>query len=210
MNGFRLLLLLTLCGPAFAQTDAITVTASRTIDLSPDQIVFTLAVITEPTVTLNQVLEATQSIGLDASKLSTINVQQSYGPGSPRPTLSYVFFLSTTLAKFSETNDKVTSLRRALADQAPPMDAQMYGITVAPSDGSLDQARQALMPQLVSDARRRGDLLARAAGVTLGAITGVTELVGPELSSAYYGPYGPAGPSTLHSTYSLSVRFAVK
>ena len=85
MNGFRLLLLLTLCGPAFAQTDAITVTASRTIDLSPDQIVFTLAVITEPTVTLNQVLEATQSIGLDASKLSTINVQQSYGPGSPRP-----------------------------------------------------------------------------------------------------------------------------
>lgn len=55
MNGFRPLLLLTLCGPAFAQT--ITVTASRTIDLSPDQIAFTLAVITEPAVTLNQVLE---------------------------------------------------------------------------------------------------------------------------------------------------------
>ena len=211
MNRFRLFLLLTLCMSLFAQTDAITVTAARTIDLSPDQITFSLAVVTDPTVSLDQVLEATQAIGLDASKLSTINLMPSYGPGSPRPTLNYVFTLTTAFSRFRETNDKIATMRNSLSDKTPSMDLQVYAVAISPSDASLDQARQALMPQLIADARRRGDLLAKAAGVNLGAVVGVSEVFGsPDLSGVYYGPYGPSGPSALHTIYSLSVRFGVK
>lgn len=210
MNCLRLLIALTLAVPMFAQTDAIAVTATRNIDLSPDQITFSLAVVTDPTVSLDQVLEATQPIGLDSSKLSTINLVPSYGPGSPRPTLNYVFTLNVAFGKFSEMNDKLATVRRALADKTPSMDLQVYGVAISPSDASLDQARQSLMPQLIADARRRGDLLAKAAGVTLGGVIGVTELIGAAEGGIYYGPFGPTGPSTLHTTYAISVRFAVK
>jgi uncharacterized protein DUF541 len=212
MAALRSLFLFALCASAFAQTDGITVTVSRTIDLNPDQITLSLAVLTDPAVTLDQVLQATQALGLDASTFSTINFLPSYGPPPPRSNLSYVFNLTIAFSKLSETNDKLVAVRRSLADASPAMDVQLNSLVVSPTDAALDRARQGALPQLLADAKQRGDQLARAASVNLGGVLGLSESLGPatNLSGPYYGPYGPSGPSSLHTTYSLTVRYAVK
>ena len=71
----RFLALLALIFPMLAQTDSIAVSAIRTVDLNPDQITFNLAFGVDSDVSLDQVLQATQSLGLLARDLVGISSQ---------------------------------------------------------------------------------------------------------------------------------------
>lgn len=205
---FVFLTILTLCAPVFAQTDAIVVTATRSVTLSPDSVSFTLAILTDSNVTLDQVLQASQSLGLAASDLLSINSQQ-FGPSPTQLQLAYVFFYVGAFSKFGETNDKIAALRRSLGANSPPMDLQIYSIVASPSLAARQQAGQDLLSQLFADAKQRAGQLAAVAGVNLGGVLGVTDL-GETPTSAIYGPYGPYGPGGVRTTFSLSVRYAVK
>ena len=203
-------MLLALCSPAFGQSDAITVTVSRNVDLSPDQIYFSFAIVADPDVSLDQILQASEPLGLTAKNLLSINLQQ-YGPSPSQVRLAYAFDFTTEMAKFKETNEKLATVRRTMAANTPSMDLQVYAIAISPSESARDQARQGLLSPLFSDAKQRAGQLAQAAGVTLGAIVGVTEAWASNVSSSpYYGIYGPVGPSTLKTAFSLTVRYAVK
>lgn len=202
--------LLALCMPVFGQSDAIVVTVSRNVDLSPDAIYFSLAVVTDPDITVDQVLQASQTLGLTAQNLTSVNLQQ-YGPSAGQARLAYAFDLSVPYSKFKETNDKLATVRRTMAANTPAMDLQVYAIAVSPSDAARDQARQALLSPLFEDARVRADQLAKAAGMSLGSVVGVSEAWAASTSGyPYYGPSGPIGPNTLKTAFSLTVRYALK
>lgn len=207
---FLSLALFALCGPAFGQSDAITVTVSRNVDLSPDAIYFSMAVMTDPDVSLDQVLGAIQGLEVSAQNLTSVTLQQ-YGPSAAQTRLAYAFDLSVAFSKFKETKDKVAAVRRAMAESTPPMELQVYGMAVSPSETSRDQARQGLLAPLFGDARTRADQLAKAAGITLGGIVGVTEAWANASAYPSYIPMaGPVGPTTLKTAFSLTIRFAVK
>jgi uncharacterized protein YggE len=201
--------MLALCSPALAQSDAISTTVMRTVDLAPDRITFSLAIMTDTDVSLEQVLQAAQSLGLVTADLRGISSQQ-FGPGPNQTRLAYSFEFTAEFSKFKEINDKLAVLRRTLAANASAMEVQIFGITVSPSDGALDQARQGLLAQLFADSRQRAEQLAKAGGVSVGSIVGVSDGFSSAVSGAYYGPYGPSGPVSLRTTFSLTVRYSVK
>jgi uncharacterized protein YggE len=202
--------LVALCGSVFAQSDAIMVTVSQNVDLPPDTIYFALAIVTDPDTSLDEVLTATQSLGLTAQNLASVTLQQ-YGPSVGQTRLAYAFNMAAAYGKFKETNEKLATLRRTMAGATPAMDLQVYGMSVGANDAARDQARLSLLSPLVDDARKRADQLARAAGVTLGAVLGVSEAWANTSGYPLYTPYGgPIGPSTLQTAFSLTVRYAVK
>jgi uncharacterized protein YggE len=202
--------LLALCGSVFAQSDAITVTVSQNVDLPPDAIYFALSIVTDPDTSLDDVLAASQSLGLTAQSLGSVSLQQ-FGPSAGQTRLAYAFNLAVAYGKFKETNEKLATLRRTMAAATPAMDLQIYGISISPSDTSRDQARLGLLSPLFDSARKRADQLAKAAGVTLGPILGVNEEWANTNGYPSYTPYGgPIGPTTLKTAFSLTVRYAVK
>jgi hypothetical protein len=83
-------------------------------------------------------------------------------------------------------------------------------MAVAPGEPAREQERQRLLTPLFEDARARADQLAKAAGVTLGGVVGVTEAWAPSGGYPSYGPYGPVGPTTLKTAFSMTIRYAVK
>jgi hypothetical protein len=199
-----------LCGTIYAQSDGIAVTVSQNVDLPPDSIYFALAIVTETDASLDEVLAASQNLGLTAQGLASVTMQQ-YGPGVGQTRLAYAFNLAVAYNKFKETNDKLAAVRRTMAAATPPMDLQVYGISVGPNDAARDQARLTLLSPLFDDARKRADQLARAAGVTVGAVLGVSEAWSSSGGYPAYLPYGgPVGPTTLKTGFILTVRYAVK
>jgi hypothetical protein len=202
---FRALTVVLLAAPLFAQTDAIGVLASRTVELAPGEVIFNIGIAAETDVSLEQVLEAATTLGLTASNLGGIGSQQ-YGPLPNQSRLVYQFTFSVEFAKFRETNDKLAALRRTLPVNTPPMELQTFSVVIAPGQEAVARVRQRLLPELIADARARGEELARAAGVTLGRIIGLSEVSGAPASYVSVGPYGP---SQLRNSFSLSVRFAV-
>ncbi len=197
-----------LCAPLFAQSDGVTVTVSRNANLNADEVYFAVAVVTDPGASLDDVLKAAQGTDISAQGLMSINLQQ-YGPAPNQYRLAYAFGFTVAFSKYKDTNDKLSTARRTMATLDPPMDLQIYGIGISPSETSRVQARQQLLAPLLSDARARANEVAQAAGVTLGNVVSVTEAWAVS-TSAYYGMYGPIGPSTLNTPFSLTVRFAVK
>lgn len=190
--------------PLFGQADAIAVVAGRTVDLAPGEVTFMFGVIASSDISLDQVLEATKSLELTSRHLMGVSSQQ-FGPGPDQVRLVYQFSLTTEFSRFRETNDKLAALRRSLVVSTPAMELQTLSIAISPTEASREQARQRLVPQLIADARQRGEELAQAAGLSLGRILGLSEA-----STAPIGYIGPYGPSSLRTTFSLSVRFAVQ
>src|SRR5689334_8740006 len=103
-----LALMATLCGSALAQSDGIAINISRNVDLPPDSIYFALAIVTDPDISLDEVLTASQSLGLTAQSLSSVSLQQ-YGPSVGQTRLAYAFNLQVAYAKFKDTNDKLAT-----------------------------------------------------------------------------------------------------
>jgi uncharacterized protein YggE len=205
-----LIAMVVLCAPVLAQTDAIAVTVSRNVDLPPDAVYISMAVATESDVSLEQVLQATRTLGFTAANLSSVNLQQ-YGPSPTQTRLAYAFELSVPFSQLKETNDKLAAARRTMAADTPPMELQVYAMTVTSGEAGKEQARQRLLSPLFEDARIRADQLAKAAGVTLGGVIGVTEAWLPNISGPpFYGPGGPIGPAALKTAFSLNVRYALK
>jgi uncharacterized protein YggE len=190
--------------PTLAQTDSIAVSALKTVELTPDEITFNLGIGTDPEVSLDQVLAAMQTLSLAATDLVGIGSQQ-LGPSVSQTRIIYQFAFTIPFAKFKETNDKITTVRRSLAGAVPAMDVLSLSIVINPTDAARDQAFQTALPDLIADARRRADRLAKAAGLTVGGITGLNEILAPTtgISSSF-------GPISLRTTVGVSVRFAVK
>ncbi len=74
--------------PVFAQVDGITTSATRTLALTPDQAVFSVAVAIDPGATQEQVLQTLSGIGVAATDLVSISSSAAgYNPpGQSNPT----------------------------------------------------------------------------------------------------------------------------
>ena len=197
----------------YGQSDSLTVIATKTIDLPPEELTFSVVLLTDQDTSLDQVMQALKDTGITAKDLGGVGSSQ-FGPNPNQTRLVYQFTLTTPLSKFKDTLDKFTAVRRGLIANNSTFELQANAVSITPTEAAREQARLQATPDLIADARRRADSLARAAGVTLGAIVGIGEVVSAppgQFGGPIYGPfYGPIGQSGLKTTFAMSVRFAIK
>jgi len=201
---------------ASAQTDGIFTAVSRNVPITVDEADFSIAVTAGLDVTAEQVVQALQTAGLQNLVLSGSGIGQAYDPTSvDNQTVTqtyYQFGMAVVASAMKDVAKKLEALRTSLPD---PLKSLQYSAYTAPSQATVDAARQATLPLLLADAQKKGQALALAAGVKLGAIKSLSESgssiggVGvPPSMTTTTGTYGFSGAGPQYS-FSVLVTFAI-
>ena len=186
---------------AFAQINprTISVTASKNVDLAPEEISFDVDVSTDQDTTLEEVIQAIQNTGITTRDFQS--VRSGYGYRSEQPELRYSFGFSAPFTRLQEIIAKLEAARGTpRGKKRMDLDFSLEG--AGPRDNTVEQAKQSIMPDLISEARRKGQLLAAAAGVTLGPIYSINN----EGSGSYFF----FGRRSLQYPFSITVQFAIQ
>jgi uncharacterized protein len=178
-----------LAAPALAQTDfapAITVTGEATISVPPDQAQVEAGVTSDGktareaseanNVTMGKVLLALKAAGIDAKDIRTsrLSLQPQSAPNRSIPNAIVGYRASNQVTVRLHDVTKVASTIDLLVG-AGANDIGGINFTVSQASKLLDDARE----QAVADARRKADIYAKAAGVTLGAPLSISEQGSP-------------------------------
>jgi hypothetical protein len=213
MRRLLLPILLLLAAPAFGQIEShtVTISATRSMVLQPDQILLVLSVSSNPSATLDQIVGALSGLGItDANLTGTYN--------SNPPTLSWNFSFTAPLANLTATIGSITKLEQSIAQNNSGLTLTFY-IGGTQVSQQLQQTQTCPNSDLISDASAQAQRLANAAGMTLGPILRLSNAPSPqsilvpanvELSGiigAYSFLESPLTPLPSPLTCSLSVQF---
>ncbi|VIO65421.1 26 kDa periplasmic immunogenic protein [Bradyrhizobium ivorense] len=212
-----------LAAPAFAQVPppAISVTGEATVSVAPDQAMIDGGVTSDAktareaaeanNAAMAKVLAALKGAGLDDKDYQTsrLSLQPKYAPdragGSPATVSGY------------RASNRVTIKVRDVSKVAGVIDAlvgaganEIGGINFVVSQASkvLDEARE----KAVADARRKADIYAKAAGVTLGDPISISEEGSapvPMYRSKVAAPMAASGAPVAQGEETLSVTVSV-
>ncbi len=203
-----LLILLLVTAPVFGQLDphTITIAATRSTYLQPDDAVFNVYVISSASTTVDQVVASLSPLGINSSNLTGVN-----NTSSP-PNLQWNFNLAVPLSTLTATIGSLTKLEQTITqnNSGLTLTFTVGGTQVSPQ---LQQSQSCSNSDLMADATAQAQQLAAAAGLTLGPILKLTNapLDQPTLvvASAILGYFVPtnfvAGVSPV--TCSLVVEF---
>lgn len=201
----RFILLIFLCASAaFAQLDSnsLTVTASRTATLQPDQMVFNVTVQTPSTTNLTDVLTALQSTGITMANFSSVNL--NFQTLSAQPfAQQWAFGLAVPIAKMKDTITTLTNVQQTINKAgAMTMSFSVYGAQVSLQ---ATQSQSCSYSDLLNDARTQAQKLADASGLILGNVLALAtgSSVATGTSSSVVG-YFSALPCSITVKYQLS------
>jgi hypothetical protein len=155
---------LLLAAPAFGQIEShtVTISATRSLVLQPDQIVLQLTVSSNPSATLDQIVGALSGLGItDANLTGTYN--------SNPPTLTWNFSFTAPLANLTATIGSITKIEQTIAQNNSGLTLTFY-IGGTQVSQQLQQAQTCPNSDLISDASAQAQKLASAAGLSLGPI----------------------------------------
>src|SRR5579884_800151 len=166
--------LLVSCASLLAQqldSNTITVTASRSASLTPDQVVFYISVDTPITAALSDVLASVQSAGLTAADFSGVESQLSalIPTRGAMSILTWDFTLPVALSQMAGTIANLTKLQQGIGATNPGFNVS-FGVSGVQVSQQLLQTVNCAASDLVSDGRAKAQKLAAAAAVTLGPI----------------------------------------
>jgi hypothetical protein len=160
----------------FGQLDSnsVTVTASRSTNLQPDQVLFAVEVGSGLNTSLDDVLAALKGSGITIGNFSGVGSSGGIfsvlppGPQLP-PMLQWAFGLAVPFSKMKDTVTALTSLQQSIAqaNNGLMLSFQVQGSSVS---AALQQSQTCSIPDLLADARTQAQKLADAAGLTLGSI----------------------------------------
>jgi hypothetical protein len=141
--------------------NGITVTPSRTVNLAPDQAVFSAYVTAAPDASQDQVLEIFREVGAANPVV--------YASGASSYTVSFTT-PAEAMRQMAQKLDQIR-LKRPLV-----LTDFSYGAALSASDSAVQAARASLLPQLIGDARADAQALAAAASLKLGPIQSVNDI----------------------------------
>jgi len=171
-----------------------------------EEVIFALSLQADQSTTVEEAVRVLKDAGVTQKDLITILMQPGMSPyGGQQSRTVFQFSLTVPYAKYKETMDKLQTVRRTLAIDWPTMDLQVMMAQIGVSDASREQARLKTLPDLAADARRKAEELAKAFGIGVGPILGLSEAAQASYNGGVYPSYGP-----LRTAFTLSVRFAVK
>jgi uncharacterized protein YggE len=165
------------CAAAFGQTasnaNSVIVTASRSTNIQPDQVVFSVTVSTPATATLNDAVNALQGTGITAANFIALNAVQVYDPTSGQqigPTVvSWSFSLVVPLTALQSTVGLLTAVQKNIGAQNNGVSIS-FSVTGTQVSPQAQQAQACSQSDLLSAARAQAQALAAAAGKTLGSV----------------------------------------
>jgi hypothetical protein len=163
-------LILTSASLLFGQLDSDTVTiqASRSGNLAPNEVVFSVSV-SGPNISLDQAVAALSSSGITAANFAGVT-----GGTNLQSPLQWMFSLAAPLAKIKATVASLTALQQSIAQNNSGMTLsfQVQGSQVS-SDSIQSQACAA--KGLVADAQTQAQNVAAAAGLAIGPIIAISD-----------------------------------
>ena len=161
---------------AFGQLDSnsITVTASQSANLQPDQVLFAVYVTTSLTASLDDVLAAVKGAGITSANFSGINsaagqLCSAITTSPVVPTVQWAFGLPVPFAQMKATVTALTSLQQSIS-QANSGFTLSFSVQNAQISTSLLQSQPCNITGLIADATAQAQKLAAAAGLSLGSI----------------------------------------
>jgi|ERR1035441_1266365 uncharacterized protein YggE len=161
---------------AFGQLDSnsITVTASQSENLQPDQVLFAVDVSTPLTASLDDVLAAVKGAGITSANFSGVyssaTAQSGTGTGNGQsPAEQWAFGLAVPFAQMKATVTTLTSLQQSIT-QASSGFTLSFSVQGTQVSTSLLQSQTCNIAGLIVDATAQAQKLATAAGLNLGSI----------------------------------------
>lgn len=205
------MLLLVSTSLGFGQ-QSLTVTASRSISLQPDQVVFGLSVTSGLNTGLDEVLAALGGAAISAADLIIVSSSNSQ-------VMQWTFRLNVPLSKMKDTSALLMGLQQTIAQNKSGLTLtfNVQGTQVSPQ---LQVSDQCPIADLVADARAQAQKIVNTTGGTIGPIlalldsTGVAAVPFPSIIQAAAIPvsrlYIPVqGPPTPPLNCNIVVKFSV-
>jgi uncharacterized protein YggE len=166
-------------GAMFGQPgpNSITITATRTNNIQPDQALINLGVTSGPTAGLDDITGALAGAGISGTSLTGVHTTTIY-PSSANPTpqvaLIWSFTLTAPLAKLSSTLSQILSAQQTISGNNSGLTLTFYveGMQVSQQ---LQQSQPCSQAALLADAQAQAKQVASAAGVSAGPILSMTE-----------------------------------
>jgi len=157
-------------GAAFAQLDSytVTITASRTLNVQPDQAVIGVSFETALSAGLDDVLLQLQGSAITASDLTGVSTLGN----SQQPMNDWTFTLTVPLSGLNSTLIQLSKLQQTINSGFSYLDFNVQGLQVSPQ---LQAAQTCPLPELMTDARAQGLKLAQAAGFGLGPVLAISD-----------------------------------
>jgi hypothetical protein len=166
----KIALLLLAAAPLFAQLDSHTVaiSATRSINPQPDQVVFGLTVSSGATASLDQIVGALSGLGVTSANLNGVS-------NSTPTTLQWSFTLAAPLSNLSATIGSLTKLQQTIAQNNSGL-TLTFIVNGTQVSQQLQQSQSCSNADLIADATAQAQKLAAAAGLTLGPILKLSNL----------------------------------
>lgn len=187
------------------ESNSVTVTAARTVNLQPDQASFTVTVNTPVSASPNDVIAALQGSGIGIANLVSVGPSNvlRIGDFTPAPfmaTLDWNFSVTVPFTTMKTAFATLAAVANSVKQNNKDFTGRFAFSGAGVSQAALDAARQTVLPDLIADAKNRAKQLTDAAGLGLGAILSISELsTAPLLTSS----------TTPGSTITLAVKFAL-
>jgi uncharacterized protein YggE len=192
-------------GLAAAQTNSVTVTASRNASVPPDVIVFAISVDSPTSTSRDDVAAALRGAGLTTA-FSSVNTTQQYDARNRLATISlgWRFTVFDEMSNMKTAVDRLAAAQKAIAELKNGM-TMSFSLSHTELSARVQQSQACSMQDLIADARAKAMKLAAAAAMGLGpilAISGAT--TGPDPAGS-----SPFAPPTYLPVCSLTVKFAL-
>jgi uncharacterized protein YggE len=200
---------------AFGQVEAntVTVTASQSVNLQPDQVLFGVYVTASINASLDDVLAALKGSGITIADLSGVGngsvIPFGILPGNPQPTptIQWSFALGVPFAQMKATVTALTSLQQSIM-QANSGFTLTFSVQGTQVSAGLQQSQTCSVAGLIADATAQAQKLASAAGLNLGSILAMSSgASSPLYSVETVGAI--ASQLTVPQSCALTVKFAV-
>jgi uncharacterized protein YggE len=203
----------------FGQLDSntVTVTASQSMNVQPDQVLFAVYVTTPLTASLDDVLAALKGAGITSANFSGVN---SAGSGQtvvvtgnlPAPTEQWAFGLPVPFAQMKATVTALTNLQQSIM-QANSGFTLSFSVQGAQISTSLLQSQACNIAGLIADATAQAQKLASAAALSLGSILAMSTSTSIQVANNSVPVAIPGGfvssPLTVPQGCALTVKFSV-
>ena len=205
----------------FGQLDSntVTVTASQSMNVQPDQALFAVYVTTPLTASLDDVLAAVKGAGITSANFSGVNSSAggqlcpSTGTGTlGTPGEQWAFGLPVPFAQMKATVAALTSLQQSIT-QANSGFTLSFSVQGAQVSTSLLQSQTCNVAGLIAEAAGQAQKLASAAGLNLGSILALSGSTSSPMGNPVQqlGTVGSFVSSqfTLPQSCALTVKFGV-
>lgn len=169
--------------PVFGQLDphTITISATRSTYLQPDDAVFSVSVSAGAAISLDQVVAALSSLGITSSDLTGVN--NTFSP----PNLQWNFNLPVPLSSLTATIGSLTKLQQSITQNNSGLTLS-FSVNGTQISQQLQQAQSCSNSELIADATAQAQKLAAAAGLMLGPIAKLSNGPSPQTYGVLYDP----------------------